>query len=173
MGQNGGDADGVQDAADALVARLREQPELFGPVFDPAADPFLRRNGLLYLEVAELETLSNRLAEAQPLLGTLWRSPDLAGLASVLGQAVEQIQDEGEAPLEIARALGSVAEVVEAQTAGRPGRLSWQDLMAGAAAEAPGRRLVLVQPVTEYDLPALERVRVRSAIPGRVAIGTC
>jgi hypothetical protein len=29
------------------------------------------------------------------------------------------------------------------------------------------------QPVNEYDLPALDRVRVRSNIPGSVAIGTC
>ena len=29
------------------------------------------------------------------------------------------------------------------------------------------------QPVNENDLPTLERVTVRSNIPGRVAIGTC
>ena len=29
------------------------------------------------------------------------------------------------------------------------------------------------QPVTDHDFPALDRVRVRSHIPGRVAIGVC
>ena len=47
-----------------------------------------------------------------------------------------------------------------------------------AASTAPTRSAGPVaqptfQPVKEYDLPALDSVSVRSAIPGSVAIGTC
>ena len=44
------------DTARALTERLRRQPKLFGRVDDPAGNDFLRRNGLLYLELDEVQS---------------------------------------------------------------------------------------------------------------------
>lgn len=145
--------DVADDAAIALAARMRGLPTIFRSVFDPAADPFFRRNGLLYLSTDELYALSDRLAEAQPFLGALWRDPSLRGLFDMLGLAIDaslKSQDETP-PVEIGRVLAAMAETLEAQKDGRFSRLSWQQLMMDDGDDkGPYRRFVLVQPVLDY-----------------------
>ncbi|MEX0760360.1 MAG: hypothetical protein WD100_12345, partial [Tistlia sp.] len=83
-------------AAATLVERLRARPELFAEVYWPAGLPYLQENGLLFLSVAELEALADRLAEAAPLLGSLAADPSLRGLAEVLDLALgEQAEAAG------------------------------------------------------------------------------
>jgi len=149
-------ADQADDAAAELTARLGRQPELFRTVLDPAGDPFLRRNGLLFLEADELAELIDRLAGAQAFLGTLWRDPSLRGLFKVLGLALEESGGDA-APVEIGIVLGAVARSVEDQLAGRPGILSWREIMEGKTlGPADRRRVIVVQPVLDYGslLPA-------------------
>ncbi len=155
----------ANDAADALAVRLRRSPELFGRVFDPAGEPFFRRNGLLYLDTDDLEELADRLAEAQPFLGTLWRDPSLRGLSAMLELAIdEMLEGDGDVAIEIARVLDSMADVAEAQAQGRFRHLSWHALMTGGggdeADEDTYRRLILIQP--KLDFGAL--------LPGSAAI---
>ena len=89
----------ADDGAMKLAALMRGRPELYGGVHDPAGDPYFRRNGLLYLDVDELSDLGDRLAEAQPYLGTLWRDPSLGGLGGMLGLAIDEIlKDPGPSP---------------------------------------------------------------------------
>ncbi len=145
--------DVADDAAVALAGRMRQRPEVFRSVYDPAADPFFRRNGLLYLSTDELYALSDRLAEAQPFLGALWRDPSLRGLFGMLGLAIDALlQSEDEAPpVEIGRVLTAMAETLEAQKQGRFSQLSWQQLMMDDGDDkGPYRRFVLVQPVLDF-----------------------
>ncbi len=149
-------ADQADDAAAELTARLGRQPEIFRAVLDPAGDPFLRRNGLLFLEPDELAELIDRLASAQAFLGTLWRDPSLRGLFKVLGLALEEEAGDA-APVEIGIVLGAIAATVEDQIAGRPGILSWREIMEGKTlGPADRRRVIVVQPVLDYGslLPA-------------------
>ncbi|MFI4987413.1 MAG: hypothetical protein ACHQF3_08220, partial [Alphaproteobacteria bacterium] len=67
----GDSPDRAEDAANALVARLGENDKVFEKVYFPTGEPFFRREGLLFLDNKELQELSDRLAQAQPLLGTL------------------------------------------------------------------------------------------------------
>ncbi len=145
--------DVADDAAIALAGRMRELPAVFRSVFDPAADHFFRRNGLLYLSTDELFALSDRLAEAQPFLGALWRDPSLRGLFDMLGLAIDALlQNKDTAPpVEIGRVLTAMAETLDAQKQGRFSRLSWQQLMVGDGDDkGPHRRFVLVQPVLDF-----------------------
>ena len=153
----------ADDSARALADRLRKQPELFGRVFDPAGNDFLRRNGFLYLELDDLYDLSDRLAEAQPFLGTLWRDPSLVGFFRMLGLAIDQmIEDKGKSPIEIVAVLDAVADAARAQAKGLFRQLSWQDLMSGAAAEedetTANRRVLVIQPALDFSslAPAAE-----------------
>lgn len=152
--------DRADDAAIALAARLRERPQLFGSVFDLAGDPFFRRNGLLYLDLDEIQDLSDRLAAAQPFLGALWRDPSLRGLFEMLRLAAEEIlKGSAGRPMELGPALDAIAEVVEAQGNGRSGELSWHALMSGKTAGPKDRRRFLVlQPGLNYGslAPAAE-----------------
>src|SRR3546814_4325879 len=63
-------------AARRLAERLRHAPNLIQVVTDIAGDPFFDRNGLLYLDLEDLQDLSDRLAGAQALLATLARSEE-------------------------------------------------------------------------------------------------
>src|SRR4029077_9486514 len=80
-GQTGDLAD---RAARELAAGLRAAPELFRYVRQPDGGAFFDKNGLLFLPVAELEALSERLLAAQPLIGSLARDPSLRGLFDTL-----------------------------------------------------------------------------------------
>ncbi len=162
----------ADDAALNLAAELRRQPQRFGSVYDPAGSDFFRKNGLLYLDVDELYDLSDRLAEAQPFLGTLWRDPSLRGFVHMLGLAIDEtIEGEGEAPIEIARVLNSIAEVAEAQAAGEFRHLSWRRLMTGDEAEESGnRRFLLIQPALDFTSlqPATEAMASIRALVGKL-----
>ena len=143
----------ADDAAALLAEKLRQRPALFGRVYDPVGLPFFRRNGLLFMETGELSELTDRLAEAQPFLGTLWGDTSLRGLFEILGTAIDETLDGVDGTvLEIASVLDSVAEVVEAQVAGRYALLSWRELMAGKKADpADRRRLIVIRPALDFD----------------------
>ena len=70
----------AEAAANALADGFRLRPEVFGPVFDPAGDPFFRHNGLLYLSPDRLEAVVDQLSAAQPFIGALAADPSLRGL---------------------------------------------------------------------------------------------
>ena len=123
----------VDRAAVALTSRIKAAPETFGALFDPEGAAFLRRNGLLFLSVTELEDLTGRLAEAQPFLASLWGDASLATLFDLLRQGIEQ-QLEGKAPpVALARVLDMLAEVGERRAEGADTVLSWRRLLNGEA----------------------------------------
>lgn len=187
---DGANADLADDAAATLATRLREQPNVFGSVFDPQGEAFLRRNGFLYLSTDELTRLSNRLAEAQPFLGTLWRDPSLRGLFDMLGLAADEIlTKKGATGFEIDVASNAIAAVIEAEAAGRFAQLSWRELMGGDTVKPEDRRrLILLKPVLDFgslqpasrtisairalvrDLGLDEKAGVRVRLTGSVAL---
>jgi len=141
----------ADDAALRFAERLRRTPELFGEVYDPAGDPFFRQNGLLYMDADELTALADRLAEAQPFLGVLWRDPSLVGLFRMLGLALDEaVKDDGSKGIPIERALNAIAGEVEAMNQGRFGQLSWRRLMTGEASVGPARRYIQIQPTLDF-----------------------
>lgn len=140
-------------AALAMAARMRAAPKVFGNVHDIAGEVFFRRNGLLYLDVDELYDLSDKLAEAQPFLGSLWQDLSLRGLFAMLGKAIDVSgrTDIGQ-PVEIASILNSLAAVGEAQLRGEFSQISWRDLMQGKDDGAnANRRFLLVKPPLDFD----------------------
>ena len=70
----------VEQAANALADALRASDQ-FTAVDYPHGDAFFARNGLLYLPTAELAELTDRLAEAQPLLTALAEDPSVKAAA--------------------------------------------------------------------------------------------
>lgn len=156
----GANADLVDQAADRLGAALARRPEL-ADVLDPAGDPFFRRNGLLYLDPGALADLADRLAEAQPFLGALWQDPSLRGLARMLALAFEHLGGERSSAFDLGPPLAAMAEVAEAQRAGRWAVLSWETLLRGDGAGGPARRIIVARPVLDFA----------SLAPARAAIG--
>jgi hopanoid biosynthesis associated RND transporter like protein HpnN len=145
-----GGADAADDAADALVAKLRAADGRFRSVFYPEGDAFFRRNGLLYLEEEELAALADRLAGAQAFIGRLWADTSLRGLASVLTLALDNAAGSAP-PAALSAVIEAVAATAEAQNRGKPGNLSWRSILDGKAggengARTTARRIVIAQP---------------------------
>jgi hopanoid biosynthesis associated RND transporter like protein HpnN len=146
--------------AGALAAALRGEPESFGAVDYLPAEPFFLRHGLLYLGLAELEALSERLATAQPLLAVLAEDPTLRGLAAFLGLALGDAPDEAALEEELGPLLRDMARVTRAAAEGAPAVLSWRRTLDGEDGSGAVREIVLAEPRLDHTTLA----------PGRAAI---
>lgn len=148
---DGTNPDVVEDAAAALAMRLQERGDLFTHVFAPASNPYFIRNGLLYLELDKLTDLSDRLADAEPLLGTLAEDMSLRGLFEVLGLAIDEVVDGDTDPASLEDIFGGVNDATAARLAGRPFLLSWREMMMGDVLDEDDfQRIILVQPRLDY-----------------------
>ena len=121
----------AESAVDRLEARLRERTDLFDSVYDPAGEPFFRRNGLLFLDPETLTALADRIAGAQAFLASLAADPSLNGLWRLLADAMAATERGEALPDELASVVDSIAETVEAQAEGRVSVLSWRRLLTG------------------------------------------
>ena len=146
---DGDTADQADDAALVLGKALRDRPNLFRHVFDPRGEPFLRRNGLLFLEEDKLTELVDRLAGAQVFLAKLSRDPSLRGLFEVLQLALDNVKAAG-SPVELMHVLNAVTEAAEAQIAGRKHLVSWSALLDGGQSAADRRRIILARPTLDF-----------------------
>ncbi|TCZ63998.1 MMPL family transporter [Roseicella aquatilis] len=148
---DGATADVAERAAARLEAALRARPALFRGVARPDADPFFRRSALLFQDEAEVRAATERIIEAQPLLGTLAADPSLRGVARTLELAAEgQRRGEGD-PAVLRSAFAAMAGSAEAAAAGRLAPLDWAGLFTGQAPDPLAlRRFVLVRPVPDF-----------------------
>jgi uncharacterized protein len=149
----------IPEEADAtaaeLAARLSADKSHFLTVRRPDANPFLEKEGLLFLQPKQLSALMDQTIDAQPFLGQLVADPSARGLfsaLSLLGMGVTQ----GDADLSpyLAPIKGFHQAMADALD-GHPKPLSWETLLGGGLAELAGPyKFVLVQP--HQDFGALE-----------------
>lgn len=154
-------ADQAEDAARLLDKKLKARTDLFGSVFFPGGDSFFRDNGLLYLDLPALQSLSDRLADAQPLMATLARDMSLRGLFGVLGLGLDEVAKGKQDPGPFVRTIGAIGDTVAARLAGRRARLSWRALMSATPLTAGDMRQIILA----HLRPAgSELARTRTAI---------
>ena len=147
--------DAALDAARLLTVRLRQHPKLFPFVSHPPSLPYLRRQALLFLEPEDLQTLADRLAEAQPLLARLGADPSLRGLWALLQEAAATGVSRP-TPL-----LAGIDRALRELDTGGPAPFSWQRLLAGEETDKlPYREFVLTRPHLDFGrtLPASDSV---------------
>jgi len=141
----------AQDAAEALAARLRREPEITS-VFVPGGGPFFEKHGLLYLPPEELDALSDHLTRVQPYLAELSRDGSLRGYVGILGEAVEQAAHVDDDAAQLAGVLDHLSVAFESATRGDPHRLSWTDLILGEEGKPDDlRRFVMVEPRMDFS----------------------
>lgn len=160
------------EAVSQLGAALRARPEDIKSVYMPEDGDFFANNGLLYLNLPELESLSIDLANAQPFIGRLSRDFSLHGLFSIIGDALTHREKDFE--LDIQPVLSKLTEATDAVTAGVPYRLSWQQLMMK---DQQGRgitqRFIIISPVLHFEelMPAEQSYRAIAAAIEQVKQG--
>jgi len=131
----------VERAVRRLDARLDEHPGHFTDSYAPTADPPLADRELLYLDVEQLETLTDQLAAAQPLLGFLRQNYTLSGLFELLGRVSRQ--SDSSPAMDV---IGRMGDAISGTLAGKNGRMAWGVRPYGDRA-GPARRLIVVKPV--------------------------
>jgi hopanoid biosynthesis associated RND transporter like protein HpnN len=137
--------------ANELAARLAEDKTHFLTVRRPDANPFLEKEGLLFLPAKELSALMDQTIDAQPFLGQLVADPSARGLfaaLSLLGMGVTQ----GDADLSpyLSPIKGFHQAMADALD-GHPRPLSWEALLGGGLSELAGPyHFVLVQPHQDF-----------------------
>ncbi len=179
----------AEATAAALAAKLSEDHVHFRTVRRPDASPYLRKEGLLFLDKDKLQSLMDSTIDAQPFLGQLVADPSARGLFAALaliGIGVEK----GQADLTpYNAALEAFHKAMAASLAGHPEPLSWQRLLGGSTTELAGKyKFVLVQPKLDYgdlqpggaataalraaaaDLPYVKSGEARVRITGQVAL---
>jgi hopanoid biosynthesis associated RND transporter like protein HpnN len=148
---DGKTGEAADDAAQRLADALKTEPLLFRAVRRPDGGPFFDRNGLLFLSVDELTSLSQQLIDAQALLGSLAGDPSLRGLFDTLTLFVDGATSGDVTIDKLAPTLAKIADAVDGVAAGRPAPLSWQQMLTGSAAGPHElRKFVLAQPVLDY-----------------------
>lgn len=155
--------DRADEATETLAARLRADPENFPLVFSPETNPFFVRNGLLYLDREELADLSDEIAESQAFLVKLAGDPSLRGLAAVLTDAVEGIDEKDQAS-RVATMLDRLTAVAVAVGDGKESALSWRALIGGQQDDGSTRRVIITQPRVDFSslspaAEAMDRIR--------------
>jgi hopanoid biosynthesis associated RND transporter like protein HpnN len=151
-----------EDAVSGLVRALAADPAHFRDVRAPDANPFLIRNGLLFLDPKTLGALLDRTIDAQPFLGQLVSDPSARGLFATLALLAVGIE-RGEADVSgFSAALDGFHRALADAVAGHPTPLSWERLLGGSVADLAGpHRIVLARTVLDHG--ALEPGGVATA----------
>jgi uncharacterized protein len=162
----------AREAADALAARLRERGDAFTSVYFPGEEDFFERHGLLYQSVDDLDELTLRLAELQPVIGTLASDPSLASLAWVVRTGLEQAPTEGAEVEHLRSVLDHFRRATIAVYDEYPLHVSWESvLLSGTPFDPQTRRVIVADPILAFDRilaaePAIEAVRESVATLG-------
>jgi hypothetical protein len=160
-----------------IVALVKQDPAHFNGVHVPDEGEFFARNGLLYLDLEDLEELTNQLANAQPFIGRLSEDNSLRGLFGIVGQALDEA-DKNDLTLELDPLLNRIREAVAATTADQPYQVSWRQLMTPNASSGLGvtKRFILVKPILHFEevMPAEQSIQalngiLASALQGELA----
>ena len=142
--------------AAALADALAKDHAHFNSVRRPDASPFLRKEGLLFLDTKQLTDLMDRTIDAQPFLGQLVADPTARGLfsaLSLLGMGVTK------GDVDLGPYLASLEAFHQAMAdalAGHPRPLSWQALLGGSELNDLAGKYTFVLAQPKLDFGALQ-----------------
>jgi hopanoid biosynthesis associated RND transporter like protein HpnN len=139
--------EGAVAARNRLAGQLRKEKRLFKDVYAPGGGTFFEKNGLLYLDVDQLQDLSDSLAAAQPLLALLTKDLSLSNFFSVFRQAVEKRKGVEIPQGRMDTLFDAIDHTVKGVMNGSSNRLSWQYIVAGQTVTlAKRRQFIILQP---------------------------
>jgi len=150
-------ADRSNAAANALAAKLKANTGMFPAVWRPDGGPYFEKNGLLLLPEPCVKDAMDKLAQAQPFLGSLSTDPSLRGVMASMSTMLMGVKT-GQAKLaDIDTPMNAFAGTLQTVNAGKPDYLSWQSMFAaGETAKndcsfARTRTFIEVQPTLDYS----------------------
>jgi hopanoid biosynthesis associated RND transporter like protein HpnN len=140
-------------ATKRLSRLLRTDSENFEMVYVPNDSEFFRRNGLLYLDLGELQDIAGSLTQAQPFIGRLAENNSLEGLFSILDDALNNSDKNNALPIEMTPLLTRIQTTLHKVLNNENELLSWQQLMMQKKTDSSDSRrsFIIVRPKFDYS----------------------
>ncbi len=120
----------TKTATRRLSRLLSSNKEVISTVYVPNDNEFFQKNGLLYLDIPELESLSQTLSEAQPFIGRIAQEPNLKGFFSIFEDALISPDKTQDLPIDLASLIDKVTLVLHKTINGENALFSWEKLIA-------------------------------------------
>jgi len=120
----------TKSATKRLGRLLAADKANFDSVYVPNDNDYFHRNGLLYLEQDDLQTLSNSLSQAQPFIGRISKEPNLTGFFSILEDALTSANKDQSVPIDLTSLVDKINAALHKRVNGENSLLSWENLIA-------------------------------------------
>jgi hopanoid biosynthesis associated RND transporter like protein HpnN len=145
----------VDEATNALVARLAQQKTLFHSIEQLKGGGFFAQNGFLFEKTSDLAPQMKALTQAQRLIQVLAGDPSLRGVIQALQFGLLGVQG-GQLTLDnMSWPLTLAANTLDKVNAGQPASFSWHELVQGRAS-TPDELLRFLQIRASLDYSELE-----------------
>jgi len=139
----------TKTASKRLLRLLSADTEHINSAYIPNDNVFFRQNGLLYLDMAELQTLSNNLSLAQPFIGRIAQQPNLSGFFSIFEDALTS-EDKTQVVPDLTALLDKVTQALHKTLNDGNALLSWESLIAENKPHS-GDGFIIVSPKFDYS----------------------
>jgi hypothetical protein len=144
----------AEDAAARLTAAVSADEQDFYRVRREDGGEYFDRNGLLFGSTEDVRGATNKLIDAQPLLGGLAFDSSLHGIAKALETAASGAADDpaNAAADDLANPLSGLDRAISAKLDGKAAYFSWLGLFASGKGDLapPLRQVVSIQPKLDY-----------------------
>ncbi len=143
----------TKSATKRLGRMLNADKNNFESVYIPNENEFFRKNGLLYLDPHDLQTISDNLAQAQPFIGRISEQPNLTGFFSIFEDALKTENKDQTVPIDLPELIEKVSRTLHKRINGETSLLSWEELIAEKKVSASRTKngFVIVLPKFDYS----------------------
>jgi uncharacterized protein len=142
----------AEDAAERLTQRLNREHGFIQGAQQLAGGPFFQRNGLLFLQPAELKDTLAQLSKSSSLLEPLAADSTLRGVMSAISLTFRGVQFHRITLDSLAPQFNSFSSSIENALTGRPAYFSWRELLSGQPpSQKETRQYVEINPILDYN----------------------
>jgi hopanoid biosynthesis associated RND transporter like protein HpnN len=140
----------VREAAARLRVALAGKTVNIQEVVQPGAGDFFDTHGLLYLDIDELQKISDRLTAAQPLLGNLSVDFNIGKFIEIVDEGLRSGDPAQRS--ELLPILDQLALATDAVSAAQSFYLDWQELLLdGNTGDHVDRAFLIVKPILDFS----------------------
>ncbi|MDP2902815.1 MAG: MMPL family transporter [Methylovulum sp.] len=137
-------------AATRISRLLGADSDNFDSVYTPNDNAFFRQNGLLYLDIDDLQNLSATMSEAQPFIGRIAQETHLSGFFSILDDALLSSNGNTDLPMDLPSLINKVSSALHSSINNGNTMLSWEALIASKKVTAK-TSFIIVRPKLDYS----------------------
>ncbi len=139
----------TKTASKRLGQLLANDKTHFDFVYLPTDNAYLRKNGLLYLDINHLNQLSDSLVKAQPFIGRIAEQPNLTGFLSIIDEALQASTTPDKGAVDLFSIINKVSSTLRATINNEPTMLSWESMIVDKTL-ASTTQFIIVRPKLDY-----------------------